>query len=288
MDSRQYIFIYPLKANADIPADFPQEVRACAFETGVFVPQDNSNGFARPPRYPARLLLLDRRSVYIVPHPASDQCLVEIKLDELLQLETGCILLFGWMRFTTPAGVQELTYNTRGSQPLEDFLALLKRRWFETTPHLPKGVVRTYGNELDIKFTNSSHFELDCDETVVAQYFQAPVPFEKKFLLFRRLDCRPGNLLLLTSSNRLLWITDQYKQRRELYVSVSFSAPFILFQNSKIGVTDGQRHVEISFSSGLTWRIPAYGVSDESLAICKVLNEISVTADTRPVYDEMH
>ncbi|MGC2658117.1 MAG: hypothetical protein WA324_09065 [Bryobacteraceae bacterium] len=122
MDSREYIFIYPLKTNADLPADFPQEILSRSFETGVFIPQDDSNRFSQLPRYPARLLLLENRSLYIVPHPASSQIPVEIKLDELLQLETGCILLLGWINFTTSVGLQEVVYNTRGSGPLEEFL----------------------------------------------------------------------------------------------------------------------------------------------------------------------
>jgi len=276
MDSREYIFIYPLKTNADIPADFPPEVRARSFETGVFVPQDDSNRFARSPRYPARVLFLNGRTLYIVAHPTAGQSPVEIKLDELLQLETGTILLLGWMNFTTPAGIYELVYNTRGSLPLEDFLALLKRRWFETTPHLPKELVRTLGHELDLKFRNSSHLELGRDETVLAQYFQAPIPFEKKFLFFRRLHCRPGNLILWTSSNRLIWITDEYKRRRELYVSISFSAPFSLFQRCNLQAEDRQRFVDIVFSSGVTWHIPIYEESGIDYSLCQLLNELAL------------
>ena len=41
MDSRAYVFIYPLRAKADIPDDFPQEVRTQNFGTGVFLPQDD-------------------------------------------------------------------------------------------------------------------------------------------------------------------------------------------------------------------------------------------------------
>jgi hypothetical protein len=288
VDSREYIFIYPLKTNADLPADFPQEILNRSFETGVFVPQDDSNRFKQLPRYPARLLLLENRSLYIVPHPASSQIPVEIKLDELLQLETGCILLRGWMNFTTSVAVQEVIYNTRGSGPLEDFLGIVKRRWFDATPHLPNKLARRFGSELDIKFSNSTQFELDRDEWVLAQYFQAPLPFEKKFLLLRRLDCRPGHLLFLTSRNRLVWITDQYKDRRELYVSISFSAPFALFHKCRIDDADGQRYVEVFFTSGITWRIPIYDAIEESFSMCRVLNEISVSGTAQPMHNEMH
>ncbi|MFZ0594559.1 MAG: hypothetical protein WAM39_29150 [Bryobacteraceae bacterium] len=202
MDSRSYIFIYPLKTNADIPADFPQDLRSSPFETGVFLPQDDSNWFTRPPRYPARLLLLEDRSLHIVPHPASGHSAVKIKLDELLQLETGHILLLGWMKFTTRGGVQELAYNTRASRPLESFLIELKRRWLGAWPPIHNVQSLICGEGLDIKFRNLLHFELDGDETALIQYFEAPVPIEKKLLFFRRKNWRPGNLVLLTSIKR--------------------------------------------------------------------------------------
>jgi hypothetical protein len=138
VDSRSYIFIYPLKGNTDIPADFPRDIRSLTFETGVFMPQGESNWFTRPPKYPARLLLLEGRSLHIIPHPTSEQLPVEIKLDDLLQLETGCVLLLGWIKLTTRIGIQDLVYNTRASRPLEEFLGQLKRRWLENVlPAVP-------------------------------------------------------------------------------------------------------------------------------------------------------
>jgi len=277
MDSRSYIFIFPLKVNADIPADFQRHIRSLSFEMGVFMPQDDANWFTRPPRYPARLLLLEGRSLYIVPHPTSEQSTVEVKLDDLLQLETGCILLLGWMNFTTRAGVQELIYNTRGSRPLEEFLNVLKRRWLGKIPPLPNTGTLAYGDELDIKFRNSIHFELDREEAVLARYFRAPAPTEKKFLFFRRVTWRPGSLVLWTSRNRIVWITDQYRQRRELYVSIGFSAPSSLFLHCELEEIGNQRHLAISFASGITWRIPVYEASKSS-SICEVLNQIPGSA----------
>jgi hypothetical protein len=137
MDSRAYVFIYPLRTNADIPDDFPPEVRTRDFETGVFLPQDDSNWFTRPPKYPARLLLLDGQSFHIIPHPTSVQSAVEIRLDELLQLETGTCLLLGWLRFTTASGVHEIIYNTRASRPLKRFLNRLKRAWCSAPSPIP-------------------------------------------------------------------------------------------------------------------------------------------------------
>ncbi len=274
MDSRTYIFIYPLKTNADIPADFPEDVRSSPFETGVFLPQDDSNWFTRPSRYPARLLLLEGRSLHIVPHPESRQPAVEVKLDELLQLETGHILLLGWMKFTTTGGVHELAYNTRASRPLENFLSTLKRRWLCTLPNVHDVEGLAFGEALDIKFRNLLHFELDPDEAASIQYFQAAVPIEKKLLFLRRRKWRPASLILLTSMNRLVWITDQHRERRELYGSISFSAPSYLLQRCSVEEVEGQQHLKISFTSGPTWRIRVYETREEGFSFCHALEGV--------------
>lgn len=288
MDSRSYIFIYPLKGNADIPADFQREIPSLTFETGVFMPQDESNWFARPPKFPARLLLLQGRSLHIVPHPTSEQLPVEIKLDDLLQVETGCVLLFGWMKFTTRSGIQDLVYNTRASQPLEKFLSVLKRRWLDAAPPGPNVRTRSYGNELDIKFSYSMRDELDRDESVLVRYFQPAVPLEKKILFFRRVNWRPGNLILLTSRNRIVWITDQYRGRRELYASVSFSAPAALLQNCTAEEAEDRQFIVVSFTSGITWRIPVHEASEGISSICQIVSQLSHTVIVANEDDPLH
>lgn len=255
MDSRSYIFIYAVKTSADIPTDFSAQVQNFSFDKGVFLPQDDSNWFTRSPKYPARLLLLKARSLFIVPHPTSQHAAVEIKLDDLLQLETGTALLLGWMRFTTKAGVQELIYNTRASRPLENFLGILKQRWLEKFPPKPNGQTHSYGDELDIKFKNSMNFELMEGERVLARCFEAPLEFQKQFLFFKREHCHPGNLILWTSANRLVWITDGLRGRRELYASISFSVPCETLRSWRVDQVESKRFLEISFDSGLRWRM---------------------------------
>jgi hypothetical protein len=271
MDSRDYVFIYPLETNSDIPGDFPREVRRCTFEAGIFLPQDDSSWFTRPPQYPARLLLLEGRRLQIIPHPTSAHLSTEIKLDELLQLETGTVLLHGWLRFTTPDGVQEIVYNTRASQPLEKLLLLLKQRWLGIFPAIHGTHTDCYGDKLDIKFRNSLLSELDRSEAAVAQYFEAPARTEKKIVLWKRVCWRPGNLILLTSRNRLLWITDQYKGRREPYASISFSVPYASFQNCAVENAADQVQVTISFRSGFSWRIPVHRAAEQYSSFCQRL-----------------
>jgi hypothetical protein len=273
MDSRAYVFIYPLRTKTDIPDDFPQEVRTRNFEMGVFLPQDDSNWFTRPPQYPARLLLLDGRCLQIIPHPTSTQSSVEIRLDELLQLETGTSLLLGWLRFTTSDTVHEIVYNTRASRALEEFLSGLKRVWCNTPA---QSIHReAHGDELDIKFRNSLDFELDDREIAVMQYFEAPVPFKKGFLFFHRVDWRPGNLVLLMSMNRLVWITDQCRGRREVYASVSFSAPASSFHSAGVEDVDGRQHLAISFRHGHSWHLPVGHRSEEIFSFSQSLNQLA-------------
>jgi hypothetical protein len=241
----------------------------------VFLPQDDSNWFTRPPKYPARLLLLDGQSFHIIPHPTSLQSSVEIRLDELLQLETGTCLLLGWLRFTTSSGVHEIVYNTRASRPLEKFLNILKRAWCSTSVAIQSIQSQPYGDELDIKFRNSLHFELDDHEIAVVQYFEAPVPFKGRFLFFHRVDWRSGNLVLLTSKNRLLWITDQYRERRELYASVSFSALASSLHSARIEEIDGRQNLEISFSHGNSWRLQLSHSAEEISSFLHSLNKLA-------------
>ena len=276
MDSREYIFIYVLKTNSDIPADYPPEFRSFPFEAGVFLPQDGSNWFTRPPKYPARLLLLAERSLHIIPHPTSAESPVDIKLDDLLQLEAGTALLRGWLRFTTPDRIYEIVYNTRASRPLENFLIALKRRWLgDSHSFRTFTAVESYGDRLDIKFNNSVHFELDQEEAILVQFFQAPIRIDKRFLFFRRENWRAGNVLLLTSMNRLVWITDEYRRRRELYASVSFSAPLRLMRKCRVESNPGeQQRIAIQFASLIDWHISISGERDACSSFCQRINRI--------------
>jgi hypothetical protein len=129
---------------------------------------------------------------------------------------------------------------------------------------------------LDIKFNNSVHFELDKDEAILVQYFQAPIRVDKRFLFLRRENWRAGNVLLVTSMNRLVWITDEYKHRRELYASVSFSAPLKLMQECRVeSDLDGQQRIAIQFGSFTDWHISILGARDACSSFCRQINRLS-------------
>lgn len=124
-------------------------------------------------------------------------------------------------------------------------------------------------------FKNSLHFELHDREIAMVQYFEAPVPLKKRFLFFHRADWRPGNLLLLTSMNRLLWITDQHRGRRELYASVSISAPASYLHCARIEEIDGRQSLAISFSYGNSWRLPVGRRTEDISSFSRSLNQLA-------------
>lgn len=275
MDSREYVFIFPLTSNSDIPADFGKELKTFSFDTGVFLPQDDTGWFTRAPKYPARLLLLENRSLHIIVHPTSAQPRITLRLDDLVQLETGTVLLRGWFRLTANSGVHEILYNTRASRPLEDFLHTLKTRWLALFPALALRAPQTYGDGLDIKFRNSVADELLRDEAIVAQYFDAPMRRERKLLFFKREYWHPGHAVALTSKNRLFWITDECGLRREMYASVSFSAPVASFQKC-VFETDHEcrQHITFRFAPDLTWRICVRSGNGQAELFCDVINRL--------------
>lgn len=226
----------------------------------------------------------------MLPHPTSGEPPIEIGLPALLQLETGAALLRGWLRFTTSDRVHEISYNTRASRPLEKFLVALKRRWLHSFPTIENCGTQVYGQQLDIKFRNSLDFELEGDERPVVQYFEPPLKSAQKLFIFRREHWEGGNLVLLTSLNRFLWITDQHGGRRELYTSSSFSAPFALARNAVLLDDKTGTYWSIEFTLGRTWRIPLHGSESDCVAAedsC-YQKQPPVCVETRPVQKNRH
>jgi hypothetical protein len=275
VDSRACVFLFPVDSAADIPGDFRASVQGRLFETGVFLPQDDANSFMAPPRYPARLLLLNDHSLYIVPHPTAQQPTAELILDELAQLETGTSLLAGWIQFSTRSVKHHLIYNTRASRPLEKFIAAVRRRWLGT-PSEPSQSAKfrpqIFGQELNVKLRNLLHDELGLDEVVLSQYFAAPAENQDKFLVFRRITWRPGHLLVLTSGHRLLWLKDEYRGRCNRYagiaISVRSSSLLECFRLEKTSYDDLVMH----FASGLSWRISICGADSDCAGFLRTLN----------------
>jgi hypothetical protein len=256
MDSRCYLFIFPIRGSDDIPADYPFAIKQLAFDTGVFLPQDESNWWTRPPRFPARLLLLAGRLLHIIPHPLSGEPPVAIPLDDLVQLETGTVLLFGWLKFVTAKEVLELRYNTRASRPLEIFLRDLKSRWISQQDPLKITHPQIYGEELDVKFRFEVSDEIRGEESIVLQYFRAPQQFEHRWFGFRRETGTAGHLLLVTSASRLLWVTDHYQNYRELYAAIRHNAPLSTLSDVRLAQEKEQLFLLLDFQAATSWCLP--------------------------------
>ena len=259
MDSRCYLFIFPIRGSHDIPADFPPAVKQLPFDAGVFLPQNESNGCMRPPQFPARLLFLAGRRLHIIPHPLSDELPIILPLDDLLQLEIGAMFLFGWLKFTTVQNTFTLQYNRRDSQPLEALLQDLKHRWISSKNRLPSPHLQAYGKELDLKFFSELRDEIRGEEQVALQYFAAPRKFEYKLFCFRREAWTAGHLLLATSAPRLVWITDQYRNHRELYASITRSALLSALSDIHLTQHKEQFFLDLKFRTIDSWRLPIEG-----------------------------
>jgi hypothetical protein len=276
MDSREYLFIFPVNTPGDIPEDFRASLQGRVFERGVFLPQDDTNWFTRLPEYPARLLLLNGCILYILPHPKSDQNVVELNLADIVQLETGTSLLSGWILLSTALSAIRLIYNTRASGELEQFIAVLRRRWLgEPTASKPVDTKR-FGAELDIKFRNLLADSLDLDESVLSQYFSPPLECRSEFILFRKSKWRPGHLIALTSGNRLLWLKDEYRGHWERYAAITVSAPLSFFRRCTVETGPDHSNIVVDFAFSSSWRIEISQEGSSCGGFSKSLNSIFV------------
>lgn len=273
MDSREYVFIFAVNNLADVPQDFRASVQDYEFDTGIFLPQDDTNWSTRPPKYPARLLLLNRQYLYIVAHPAAHEHTVVLNLNELIQLEMGCILLLGWIDLVTPLAAHHLTYNTRASQPMEKFMAALRARWLGEPQGTDVTATKLFGPELDLKFSNLLQDSLDRNEVALSQFFTAPVACRNNFVAFRRVEWRPGHLLALTTGNRLLWLKDEYRGRRERYAGISVSVPTSLIRESRVEETADGDELTVNLLSGGSWRITSYEAGSGCAGFSQTLND---------------
>jgi hypothetical protein len=283
MDSRAYVFIFPINGAADVPADFRTAVQDRKFEKGIFLPQDDTTWFTRPPKYPARLLLLGEHRLSIVAHPSAGQSAIDIDLDKLVQLETGNILLLGWIQLRTASANHHLIYNTRASQGLDDFIAAVRRRWLRATGYVQPVPAEAFGQELEIKFSNLLHYFLDRGEHVLLRYFMAPIELKARRLMFQRVKSRPGHLVALTSGNRLLWLRDERRGRCERYAGIAVSAPVWLIHGCTVITGRDHNDFEIQFKAGPSWRFAVHGAASGYLDFSRCLNALA--KDWRPPAD---
>ena len=117
IDSRQYITAVELHSTLDCPPDFELPPPLATFDAGIFLPHDDPDWFGRS-SYPPRIVLLKDNALHLISHPAARQPPTQWELDQISAVESGHLLLKGWLRFSGPGFDSTIRYNTRGFPPV--------------------------------------------------------------------------------------------------------------------------------------------------------------------------
>jgi hypothetical protein len=244
-DSRDYIVAFELSSTNDCPADFDLPSSMAGFATGLFLPRGD--------RDPC-VLLLKGDTLSIVSHPSTGEPLRQCAIEQISSVESGHMLLKGWLRFTGSGFDYTIRYNTRGIGPVLRFMRCFRGGWLRGAG--PHGTSEAdAGAGLDIKFGNALAGEMDSGETVLMQVFQPPREVRSRSWWLRRHHWIAGDLLALTS-RRLLWITDRERGFYWRYGSIASYAPFDAVLG--IGLTSGRGRdiLRVELNDGSAWQIP--------------------------------
>ena len=121
IDSRDYIVAFELRSIDDCPPDFELPSSVAGFDTGLFLPRGDRDWFGRP-SYPPRVLLLKGGALYIVSHPSTGEPPRQCAMEQISSVESGHMLLKGWLRFTGSGFDYTVRYNTRGFRSVFRFM----------------------------------------------------------------------------------------------------------------------------------------------------------------------
>jgi len=232
-DSRHYIVILELRSAEDCPPDFELPDSLAGFDAGLFLPGD---------AWPPRVLLLERGALTIVSHPSSAEPVHRWDMRQISSVESGHMLLKGWLRFTGSGFDYTVRYNTRGLPAVGRFMARFRSAFLRGARVRDAREVQI-GERLDIKFANALEAELDAAETLCRQFFQPPEVSKRRRL--------PGDLLALTD-RRLLWITDRENGFRSRYGSIASYAPLDAVSHIALA-PDG---LQVDLNGSARWQVP--------------------------------
>jgi hypothetical protein len=252
IDSRQYLFSFPIQATAQVPADFLVPGGLPPLLAGVFLPQADVDWLGRR-KYPARILLLAGQELVIAAHPSAREPPVRVALDRIESLECGRILLLGWIALTWDAGRKRLPFNTTARGPVEAFMEALKSRWLRAAPNLEAG--QRDASRLDLKFEYARSAELLCGEIPLVQFFHPSVCQKRRRWGLCRERWLPGDLLAATS-RRLLWITERHKGQWERYGTVSHSVPLASITGVRCVWAGRCGELQFAFRCEDSWHVP--------------------------------
>ena len=257
MDSRDYVCAFAIHGAGDVPADFESPPAVSDLLAGSFLPQSEPDWLRRR-AYPARILLLTRDALWVIPHSQAKEQKLLIPLQALETLECGRILLLGWIGLRWGDVQQVLPYNRRCSLTVERFLTRLKTRWLadeanQAEVELPSH--RDYGAALNEKFEYALETEMiDDDERPLIRFFQPSIRRVRRRFV-RRETSSAGDLILL-SRRRVLWITERRGTAYELYGTVSYSAPLAALVDVRYRPAEDRPQLQVCLRSGESWQLP--------------------------------
>jgi len=260
VDSRQYIFSFPIESLSAIPADFTGLPDFGALRAGVFLPRDDPDWLGRRD-YPARVLLLTERDVVVAAHPAEREPLLQVAVGRIQSVECGRMLLPGWIVMAWDGGRIRLLYNMRTEGPVARYLKTFKDQWLPAAATRKTERCEAFGEPLSLKFEYARSAELLPGETALVQLFHPARREVRGRWIFRREHWLAGDLLMVTT-RRLLWITDRYNGQYECYGTTSRSAPLESIADIKSSAADGGEELKISFCSGHSWHIPVGAIEE--------------------------
>jgi len=175
-------------------------------------------------------------------------------MDQITSVESGHMLLKGWLRFAGAGFDHTVRYNTRGFRSVFRFMRRFRDELLRGGLPLAHSPV-PFGEGLDVKFANALAIELDSGESVLKRAFQPPSEMISRNWLLPRHDWIAGDLLALTS-RRLLWITDRERGMHSRYGSIASYAPFDAVLSFDLTAGRGGHILQVGLNAGTTWQIP--------------------------------
>ena len=253
IDSRDYIVAFELRSTDDCPPDFELPSSVAGFETGLFLPRGDRDWFGRP-SYPPRILLLKGGALHIFSHPSTGEPPRQGAMDQIASVESGHMLLKGWLRFAGAGFDHTVRYNTRGFRSVFRFMRRFRDELLRSGLPLANSPV-PFGEGLDVKFANALALELDSGESVLMRVFQPPAEIRSRNWLLPRHHWLAGDLLAVTS-RRLLWITDRERGSHSRYGSIASYTPFDAVLGIDLRSGRSGHILQVGLNDGSSWQVP--------------------------------
>jgi hypothetical protein len=252
IDSRDYMLAFELRSIDDCPPDFELPSSMAGFDAGLFLPRGDRDWLGQP-LYPPRILLLKGGWLHIVSHPSTGDLPRRCAIEQIASVESGQMLLKGWLRFTGSGFDCTVGYNTLGFRSVFRFMGSVRNELLRGT--IPLAAPLPLEPGLDIKFANALALELDSGEAVLLRAFQPPGEAVSRSWLLSRHRHTAGDLLALTG-RRLLWITDRTRGFHSPYGSIASYAPLDAVRGIAPKSSRGGPSLQVDLSGGSAWQIP--------------------------------